>query len=82
MKWKIIRNFIFIIVFVVILVVIINIIFILYVILINSFFKVVDFGNNFEEFVCFFEKDLYEKDGEFKLFKIGVEKLEKLNFWI
>ncbi|MDU4857119.1 MAG: sensor histidine kinase, partial [Clostridioides difficile] len=73
MKWKITRNFIFTIVFVAISVVIINIISILYVISTNSFFKVVDSGNNPEEFARSFEKDLYEKDGEFKLSKIGAE---------
>ncbi|MCE0623448.1 sensor histidine kinase, partial [Clostridioides difficile] len=82
MKWKITRNFIFTIVFVAISVVIINIISILYVISTNSFFKVVDSGNNPEEFARSFEKDLYEKDGEFKLSKIGAEKLEKSNSWI
>ena len=55
MKWKITRNFIFTIVFVAISVVIINIISILYVISTNSFFKVVDSGNNPEEFAHSFE---------------------------
>lgn len=82
MKWKITRNFIFTIVFVVISVVIINIISILYVVSTDNFFKVVDSGNNPEEFARSFEQDLYEKDGELKLSKIGTEKLEKSNSWI
>ncbi len=67
MKWKITRNFIFTIVFVVISVVIINIISILYVVSTDSFFKVVDSGNNPEEFARSFEK-------------IYMRKMENLNY--
>lgn len=82
MKWKITRNFILTIVFVVISVVIINIMSILYVISNDNFFKVVDSKNNPEEFVHSFEKELYEKDEQLKLSKIGIDKLEKSNSWL
>lgn len=82
MRWKITRNFMLTIVFVVISVVIINIISILYVVSTNSFFKAMDSKNNPEEFARSFEKDLYEKNGELRLSKIGIDKLEKSNSWL
>lgn len=82
MRWKITRNFILTIVFVVISVVIINIISILYVVSTNSFFKAVDSKKNPEKFARSFEKDLYEKDGELRLAKSGIDKLEKSDSWI
>ncbi|MCC0655466.1 MULTISPECIES: sensor histidine kinase [unclassified Clostridioides] len=82
MKWKITRNFMFTIVFVVISVVIINIASILYVISTNNFFNVVGSKNSPEEFARSFEKDLYEKNGEFKLSKAGIDKLKKSHSWV
>lgn len=82
MNWKITRNFMFTIVFVVISVVIINIVSILYVISTNNFFNVVDSKNSPEEFARSFKKELYEKNGEFKLSKPGIDKLKKSHSWI
>ncbi|MCC0640029.1 MULTISPECIES: sensor histidine kinase [unclassified Clostridioides] len=82
MKWKITRNFMLTIVFIVISVVIINIASILYVISTNNFFNVVGSKNSPEEFARSFEKELYEKNGEFKLSKVGIDKLKKSHFWV